>query len=69
MHLTVIQLFYVLFSFYHGIDATHFRGGTISWKPTGNGTEVINHNFNDSITKQHREPESNDFFFKMISVG
>lgn len=22
------------------IDASHFRGGTISWKPTGNGNEV-----------------------------
>lgn len=40
MHVTVIQVFYVLFPFYHGIGATHFRGGTISWKPTGNGTEV-----------------------------
>lgn len=61
MHLTVIQVFYVLFPFYHGIGATHFRGGTISWKPIGNGTEVINHNFND--LKCYREPKSNDFFF------
>lgn len=22
------------------IEASHFRGGTISWKPTGNGNEV-----------------------------
>nr|XP_034306335.1 integrin beta-like protein A isoform X3 [Crassostrea gigas] len=40
MHLTVIQVFYVIFSLHHGIGATHFRGGTISWKPIGNGTEV-----------------------------
>ncbi|XP_065938380.1 integrin beta-like protein A [Magallana gigas] len=40
MHLTVIQVFYVLFPFYHGMGATHFRGGTISWKPIGNGTKV-----------------------------
>lgn len=26
------------------IEASHFRGGTISWKPTGNGNEV-NHIF------------------------
>lgn len=24
------------------IEASHFRGGTISWKPTGNGNEVKN---------------------------
>ena len=22
------------------LEASHFRGGTISWKPTGNGNEV-----------------------------
>lgn len=26
------------------IEASHFRGGTISWKPTGSGNEV-NHIF------------------------
>lgn len=64
MHLTVIQVFYVIFSLHHGIGATHFRGGTISWKPIGNETEVIYYNFIDLITERYREPESNDFFSK-----
>lgn len=24
------------------VETSHFRGGTISWKPTGNGNEVKN---------------------------
>lgn len=37
---TVLQYsctFLLLFNF---VNASHFRGGTISWKPTGNGNEV-----------------------------
>lgn len=45
------------FSFYHGINATHIRGGTISWKPIGSETEVINHNFNNLIIKLYCESE------------
>lgn len=40
MHLSVLQIAYVVFLFWKAVFASHFRGGTISWKPTGNGTEV-----------------------------
>lgn len=62
MHLTVLHVFYVLFSFFHGINTNHFRGGTISWKPIGNGTEVINYNFNNSITYANESLNQMTFF-------
>lgn len=40
MHLSVLQLAYVVVLFWKAVVATHFRGGTINWKPTGNETEV-----------------------------
>lgn len=30
----------ILLSVLELIETSHFRGGTISWKPTGNGNEV-----------------------------
>lgn len=59
MHLSALQIAYVIVLFWKEVVTSHFRGGTISWKPIGNGTEVINHNFNDL-----NESESNYFFSK-----
>lgn len=40
MHLPLLQIAYVFVSFWNAVAASHFRGGTVSWKPTGNGHEV-----------------------------
>lgn len=69
MHLTVLHVFYVLFSFFHGINTNHFRGGTISWKPIGNGTEVINYNFNNSITYANESMNQMTFFPKWFRLN
>lgn len=37
---TVLQYSCPILLLFNFVNASHFRGGTISWKPTGNGNEV-----------------------------
>lgn len=37
---TIFLLFIFSLMTYIGIEAAHFRGGAITWNPTGNGYEV-----------------------------